>query len=164
MSAVDVINTEGAKAGSVELPIKHHKITIHPRTPRPKKVKIHKPGPTDKNYVKHLQKAKKQWKRKIQHLKQAIHHAATSRLNKKNDWPIEYSTLDPPDAGMAAKAQQLLTDLRPFLKDAVSIKQAELEEGKEGLENMEALRWKVHDMLSDAKETPLLPEMYRFIE
>lgn len=150
------------KAGSVELPIKHHKITVHPRTPAPKKLKIHKPSPTDKNYVKHLEKAKDQWEKKIKSLQNAIHQLSVKTT--KNDWPIEYSPIDPPDAGKAAMAAELLNDLKPFLREAVSIKQADLVEGRENLENMESLRWEVHDKLTKARSQPLLPEMYRFIE
>jgi len=149
------------KAGSVELPIKHHKITIHPRTPGPKKLKLFKPSPTDHNYVKHLKQSKKLWKKRIEAVKHAIRMATPG---SKQDWPVEYGTLDPPDAGKAAMAAELYNDLKPFLKDAVSIKEQDLTEGKEGLVTMEALRWVVHDKLTKAQAQPLLPEMYRFIE
>jgi len=149
------------KAGSVSVPIKHHKITVHPRRPRRKKVKVHKESPTDKNYLKHLHQAKKRWKAKIKDLKAQIHALS---FRGKQDLPIEYSLLDPPDESKAAAAAELLNDFKPFLKDARSIKQADLEEGRENLVTMEKLRWEVRNKLDKARATPLLPEIYRFIE
>jgi len=58
----------------------------------------------------------------------------------------------------------LINDFKPFLKDAKSIKQGDLEDGKEQLKVMEALRWEVRGKLDKAKATPLLPDIYRFIE
>jgi len=149
------------RAGSVSLPIKHHKITIHPRTPRKKKLKLHKESPTDKNYVAHLKATKAAWRKKIKNLKLQIHALGNKG---KRDWPIEYSLLDPPDSSKAAAAAELYVDLKPFLKDAVSIKQDDLREGREGLVTMEKLRWEVLGKINKAKTQPLLPEMYRFIE
>ena len=93
-------------------------------------------------------------------------HGKINRLNNKGmqDWPIEYSYIDPPDRQLAEMAKDLIDDFKPFLKDAKSIKERDLDEGKKNLQIMEDLRWDVHNKLEKAKITPLLPDIYRFIE
>jgi hypothetical protein len=80
------------------------------------------------------------------------------------DWPVEYSPIDPPDTSMAVFAKDLINDFKPFLREARSVRQADIEDGKNQLVEMERLRWEVRNRLDKAKAEPLLPDIYRFME
>jgi len=114
----------------------------------------------DPNVRKLLRAQKIALEKQIKDLKLQIHMFGQKKMK---DWPIEYALLDPPDSSSAKAAKKLLSDLKPFLKDAKSIKQKDLEEGRAALPRMEKLRWKIVDFLNEAKALPLLPEMYRFL-
>ena len=151
------------KKGPVSIAVKQHRIKLKGRTPAPKKIKVHRESPTDRNYIKHLRATKKQWASRIKNLRAKI-ATLGKPAHGMNDWEIEYSTLDPQDTSQAAMAKELIDEYRPFLKDAKSIKEDDLNNGKHQLEVMEKLRWVVRDKLEKAQDTPLLPEQYRFIE
>jgi len=152
-------------AGSVKLNVKHHSITVHPRNPKPKKIKVHKESPTDKNYVKHLRQTRQEYMDRIRRAERQLHTESHNRLaGRVNDWPIKYGLIDPPDSSKAAAAKELYDELKPFLKDAKSVKQDDLIDGKQQLKTMEALRWEVRDKLDKARASPLLPKIFRFIE
>jgi anti-sigma28 factor (negative regulator of flagellin synthesis) len=149
------------RKGPLKVKVKGHAIKLRPILPRKRKVKKFKEAITSPNYKMHLRKQADALKMKIKDLKLDLHALAQPL---KKEWPIEYSLLDPPDESMAKLGKQLLSDLKPFLKPAVEIKEQVLREGRTKLVDAEKVRWKVNDFLDDAKRLPLLPEMYRFIE
>jgi len=148
------------RRGPLKVKVKGHHIKLRPRFPRKKKQKRFQESSTNPNYKLYLRKQAEAFRDQIKDLKLQIHMFSQP---KKKDWKIEYSLLDPPDSSSAKAAKKLLSDLKPFLKDAKSIKQSHLDEGRAALPRMEKLRWKVVDKLNEAKALPLLPEMYRFL-
>lgn len=150
------------RAGPRHLQIGGHRIRLKGRSPRPKKQKKFKSAQDDANYQLYLQKQQDSYKRKIANLK-LQEHALRNLKNKKKDWPIKYALLDPPDKSQQQFVKRFLSDLKPFLKSAVAVKQGTLNEGRQGLVTMEKLRHAIRDKLDEAKGLPLLPEMYRFL-
>jgi len=148
------------RRGPVRMRVKQHQIRLRPALPRRKKQKKFEESKQLENYKIHLRKQAQQLKDQIKDLKLDLH---ALRSPEKKDWKIEYGYLDPPDESMAKLSARLQSDLKPFLKDAKSIKQGDLNNGRTQLVVMEKMRQKVIDKIDDAKRLPLLPEMYRFL-
>jgi len=109
----------------------------------------------------HLNNQKNKWNDEIENLKAQMEEM---RRQGKHDWPVVLSRLDPiPDAQQAAQTAELINDMKPFLRDAKSIKQSDIDEGRENSLKIDQVREVVRTKLDAARGKPLLPEEYRFL-